>query len=121
MGLTCMYTEYIVYMYKVLSIGGGRGEASPPPPTAQLPPPPKWFACDSIYQIRIVFLSSITPAFITQELKFSLFKLNQIIKCLSFCASHGRGHIPLPYPPSTATLSTMASPPPPPPQISNPR
>ena len=95
-------------------LGGGRGESSFPPP----PPPPKRLASDSTYHsiIRVAFIMS---ALITQELKFSLFKLSQVIKCLSFCTSHGKGYIPLPHPPPTATLSMMATPPPPPP-ISNP-
>ena len=51
---------------RVLSTGGGRGEASPL--TAQLPPPPppKWFASDSTYHIRVALLSSIMPVLITR-------------------------------------------------------
>ena len=101
---------HAVWGNRVLSTGGRQGGKLLPPP----PPPPKRLASDSTYHsiIRVAFIMS---ALITQELKFSLFKLSQVIKCLSFCTSHGKGYIPLPHPPPTATLSMMATPPPPPP------
>ena len=80
------------WQIRVLSTGGSRGEASPPnspasPPT-DLP---------VIVHIRLAFISSLMPVLITQELKFSLFKLSQVIKCFSFRASRRRDHIPTPY------------------------
>ena len=82
--------KLILYMFttRVVSAGGGRGKLPPPPP--------KLLACDSTYHniIRIAFLSSIMPALITQELKFSLFKLNQILKCLNFVLCAGGGTSP---------------------------
>ena len=66
-----------------------------PPLTTQLPP--KWFASDSTYNIILAFISSIIPVLITQELKFSLLKLSQVIKCFSFRVSCRRDHIPTPY------------------------
>ena len=77
------------------------------PPNSPAPPPPKKkkFASDSTYHTRIAFLCSIMSVLITQELN------SQVIMCLSFCTSHGRGTCPLLHPPPTATLSMMASPP----------
>ena len=85
-------------------LGEAGGKLSPL--TAQLPP-----QMVSTYYIRLAFLSSIMPALITQESKFSLFKFSQVIKCFSFHALCRREHIPLSHPPPTATLSMMASPP----------
>ena len=50
------------------------------------PPPPQWFANDSTYHNieRLAFLNSIMPALITQELKFSLFKVQSCHKMLQF-------------------------------------
>ena len=44
-----------------------------------------------------------------KSLNLRLLKLSQVAKCLRFCASYRRGHIPLLHPPPTTALSTMAS------------
>ena len=87
----CFYDGMDTYVHtcRVLSTGGGRGEASPPKNPAS---PPKGLPV-------IIQELHFMPMLITRELKFSLSKLGQVIKCLSFHASHRRGHIPLPYPP----------------------
>ena len=63
------------------------------------------------------------PALITQELKFNLLKLNQIIKCLFSRFVREGAHPPAVLIPQGYIVNdgSPLPPPPPPPQISNPR
>ena len=91
--------------------GGGRqGGSSPPPPPNGLP-----VIVHKI--IRFAFLSPIMPALITEGLKFSLFKLSQIIKRFSFRTSCRREHTPSHAPPYSYIVNNGSPPPPPPPKF----
>ena len=117
----CIVAAHIVGMHVLVYTGLYLlGEAGGKLPPQQPSFSPKWFAYDSTHQIRIAILM---PALITQELKFSLFKLNPIINKNApvFVLHVGGGTSPSNTHPLKLNCQRQLPSPPPPPQILNPR